>query len=545
LLDGTRFEIVVIGGGINGVAIARECARLGRRTLLLERHDFGSGTTSRSTRIIHGGLRYIENGQFDLVRESLRERERLLRRYPQLVRPLQFLLTLGPYSERTALEIRVGLALYRALDRGKNRNKPAQSREPQVEQFERMLDAGRRWSVFSFQDAQCEFPERIVAEWLQEGLLAGLVARNHAEVIGIETRKGRVQSVTFRDEILGKDQRVAAQSVINASGPWADQVCAAADIEPQRPLIGGVRGSHLVMERFPGAPECAVYSEALDGRPMFIVPWNGALLVGTTEVIDRSNPSFVAPARGEIDYLFRSLRRLLPRADIQWSQIHHAFAGVRPLPYSPPRPSSAIPRRHILHDHKDEGAAGMISVVGGKLTTAAAVARDVAQKLRIGSTEAEPQLLSIAPDSANGEFDLYVRKLAHIGQFSEESARGIAEWHCGDAVAIAIMASRQQQFRETIGEGTPHIVAEAVHAVRSEMAMTLADILLRRVPVALAPWWSEYHSRVAAQRIGTALGWPEARIASELEKFKEERAMFLRRPEPERSSAFSPVERAA
>src|SRR5207248_10657259 len=158
-LDGSRFDVVVVGGGSNGVAIARECALAGRRTLLLEQHDFASGTTSRATRIIHGGLRYLEHGELSLVRESLRERERLLRERPHLVRPLEFVMALGPGQQRSALAVRAGLWLYGKMAGLRRRSRTAESNN--VRLLETLLDQGRRWALFSYEDAQCEFPERL------------------------------------------------------------------------------------------------------------------------------------------------------------------------------------------------------------------------------------------------------------------------------------------------------------------------------------------------------------------------------------------------
>src|SRR5437762_2315928 len=177
-LEGERFQVIVIGGGINGVAIARECARGGKRTLLVEQHDFASGTTSRSTRIIHGGLRYLEYGEIGLVRESLRERQRLVGEKPHLVRPMHFVLALDENSRRSALSVRAGLWIYRRM--GGRGLGPESAKDDQLK-LERLLDSGRRWSIFSFEDAQCEFPERVVAEWLVEALDAGAVTRNHSQ----------------------------------------------------------------------------------------------------------------------------------------------------------------------------------------------------------------------------------------------------------------------------------------------------------------------------------------------------------------------------
>src|ERR1700676_2437682 len=165
-LEGQHFQVGVIRGGINGVAVARQCARSGKRTLLVEQNDFASGVTSRSTRIIHGGLRYLEHGELGLVRESLREREKLLRERSHLVHPMHFLLLLNENSQRSALKVRIGLWLYQRMA-GKPRH--AETSEMELKRMERALDAGRRWSSFNYEDAQCEFPERFVAEWWLRG----------------------------------------------------------------------------------------------------------------------------------------------------------------------------------------------------------------------------------------------------------------------------------------------------------------------------------------------------------------------------------------
>src|SRR5208283_1746501 len=386
-LGDEHFQVIVMGGGINGVAIARECARAGKRTLLVEQQDFASGTTSRSTRIIHGGLRYLEHGELGLVRESLRERETLLREKSHLVHPMEFLVLLNENSRRSALKVRIGLWLYRRLAGSRP---GAQAADMESKRLERALDAGHRWSFFNYEDAQCEFPERLVAEWLLEAVEAGAVVRNHTEVLAVDVAHGRVRGALLRDHLTGRDCRVDAGWVINCGGPWADRVCQRSSVRMAKPMLGGVRGSHIVLPRFPGSPSAALYTEAVDGRPIFVLPWNDQILVGTTEVADNGDPAKTVPSADEINYLVRSLAQLFPKANLKTSahSVKHAFAGIRPLPYSPDNRPSAVTRRHILHDHTDDGAAHMLSVIGGKLTTAASLARDCARK--IGLNVAEP-----------------------------------------------------------------------------------------------------------------------------------------------------------
>lgn len=525
-LDGQHFHVVVIGGGINGVAVARECARSGKSTLLLEQNDFASGVTSRSTRIIHGGLRYLEHGEIDLVRESLRERERLLRERSHLVHPLYFVLALKEGGGRSAMKVRAGLWLYQKMSRRKT---TAKLGDMELHRIERALDSGQRWSLFSYEDAQCEFPERLVAEWLTEAIEAGAVVRNHAEVLAVDVSHGRARGVLFRDRLTGKDQRVDAGWILNCTGPWVDRLCQRSSVRTRQPLVGGVRGSHLVLPRFAGAPNAALYTEASDGRPVFVLPWNEQILVGTTEVADDGDPARTAPSQEEIDYLLRTVTQLFPKAKITAHDIKYAFAGVRPLLSSPNNKPSAVTRRHFLHDHSDEGATRMISIIGGKLTTAASLARECARA--VGLQPAEPVAIAVGPGSAlDPLLDQAVSNVAQAGSVSEESARGIVEWHGKRAMDIARMALISAELRAPICPHTSHVVAEVVEAYRKECAITLADVLLRRVPVALGPCWSQSCSREAALRIGAVMGWNEQTMGSNLEAFEVERESFLIRP---------------
>ena len=532
-LEGQHFQVVVIGGGINGVAVARQCARSGKHTLLVEQNDFASGVTSRSTRIIHGGLRYLEHGELGLVRESLREREKLLRERSHLVHPMHFLLLLNENSPRSALKVRAGLWLYQRMA-GKSPNSDAT--EMELKRLERALDAGHRWSFFNYEDAQCEFPERLVAEWLMEAVEAGATVRNHTEALAVDVAHGRVRGVLLRDQITGRDARVDASWVISCSGPWADRVCQRSSIRMTKPMLGGVRGSHIVLPRFPGSPSAAVYTEAVDGRPIFVVPWNDQILVGTTEVADNGDPGRTVPSADEISYLVRSVAQLFPKAKISAQSVKHAFAGIRPLPYSPDNRPSAVTRRHILHDHTDDGAARMLSVIGGKLTTAASLARDCARK--IGLSAAEPNTVAMGPGTAlDPLLDEAVLEIARMGAVSEESARGMLEWHGKRAADIARMALVSAELRAPICPHTSHVIAQVVEAYRRECAVTLGDVLLRRVPVALGACWSESCSREAALRIGAVLGWDEHTMGANLEAFEMERAAFLQ-PAPRAAAAL-------
>jgi glycerol-3-phosphate dehydrogenase len=300
-------------------------------------------------------------------------------------------------------------------------------------------------------------------------------------------------------------------------------------VRTDKPMLGGVRGSHIVLPRFSGAPSAALYTEAADGRPVFVLPWNEQVLVGTTEVADTGDPGKTSPSGEEIDYLLRTVAKLFPKAKISAQDIKYAFAGVRPLPNSPGNSAGAVTRRHFLHDHEADGAARLLSVIGGKLTTAASLARECARK--IGIAVPEPTMVAMGPGSSlDPMLDQEVIEIARAGSVSEETARGMMEWHGERAMDIARMALVSAELRAPVCPHSSHIVAEVVEAYRKEFAVTLGDVLLRRVPVALGACWSEFCSREAAARIGAVLGWNEQTLGANLESFEMERTAFLQRP---------------
>jgi len=290
-----------------------------------------------------------------------------------------------------------------------------------------------------------------------------------------------------------------------------------------------VRGSHIVLPQFPGAPTTAVYSEAVDGRPLYVIPWNDQVLVGATHVPDNSDPGKVQAVPDEVDYLLRSLVTMFPKARVSASDIRHSFAGIRALPFDPKGVGDKTSKVHHLHDHKDDGVKRLISVVGGNLSTAIKVARDCANK--IGIRTLEPKAAAPADGGQLALLmDEYVAEIAGAGTVSEDTARAIAEWHGPRALDIARSARASFEMRTPLCSHSRHIVAEAVSAYRNECAVSLGDVLLRRVPVALGSCWSETCSRDAAQRLAAVMGWNEAETGAHLEALETERSAFLRRP---------------
>lgn len=532
-----KFDVVVVGGGINGVAIARECARRGIRTLILEQNDFSAGTTSRSTRIIHGGLRYLEHGEIDMVRSSMREQRHMLSHSHSLVKPLQFLLALPPEPRsflRSSLAVRAALWAYYCFTHktaGQNNNSAARD----TETFESNLDKGRKWHIYSYEDAQCEFPERLVAEWLVEALAAGAVAGNHTEVLKVNRINGRVCDVRVRNTLTRSEGTVRASWVVNATGPWADFLIEASKIDTER-MIGGVRGSHLVLPRFPGAPKYAVHAEGPDHDAFFVTPWNRQILVGTTAVPDSGSPEAAQPSATEIEYLMGHFASLFPRSGLTQADIRYSFSGIYPLPYAPGSSGTSGPKtsgmgsKPVLHHHCEEGAIGLISVIGGTLSTAASVSGDVVRMMGLAGPKSKTGAAVVVPpkeEKLEASLQQWTQMVAAKADLPDETARALTEWHGRHAMDVAYLASTDERLREPICGHTRHLVAEALHAAQQECAVTLADIVLRRVPVALGPCWSETCAWEAAKKIGVALGWDEPEMIRQVQNLEEEIQNFL------------------
>jgi len=367
------FDVIIIGAGINGAGIARDAAMRGLKVLLLDKNDVGSGTTSASTRLIHGGLRYLEHFEFGLVRESLRERETLLKIAPHLVRPLPIAIPIYKHNKRGRVAIRAGMIVYDLLSAGKSLPRHRMlSRSETLKQLPGLNPQGLLGSAFYF-DAQIEFPERLVLENV-------LVAREHdAEVFtytpvtNLVVEGDLVSGVEFVSDD-GQSHFARADIVINAAGPWVDRLLERAPLESPR-LIGGTKGSHLVVPAFPGAPTNAIYLEAQsDRRPFFIIPWNGNFLIGTTDVRFEDDPDEVRCELWEIDYLLAETNRAFPSAQLTRDQILFTYSGVRPLPFSGDKDEQSITRRHFIREHP--AAKNLLSIVGGKLTTYRSLAEE-------------------------------------------------------------------------------------------------------------------------------------------------------------------------
>ncbi len=479
----SSYDLLVIGGGINGLGIAADAAARGLRVLLAEKGDLSGGTTAASSRLIHGGLRYLQYGELSLVRESLRERGILARQRPHLVRPIQLLIPHYQGSRPPGWMIGIGLALYAGLAWDPAFPAPRRlTREEALEREPALAPDGLRGG-FLYPDAQIAFPERLCVELRRECRAAGGEVRTYTRVTELRARNGQVSGAALRDELTGEEAEIQASVVVNAAGPWVDAVNALLPAPPPR-LIGGTCGTHLVLPRRPLGNAGPIYATARqDGRPFFLLPWDGRVLVGTTDVKFDGDPDQARTERWEVDYLLAETNALLPGtgytdADVQWTTI-----GVRPLPVSS-RSAGAITRRHFLVDHGvRDGMRAFGSVVGGKLTTYRSLAESVAdwvfralgrEPARCTTRDSRP---AIAPD------ELTRRTAAELTALGVDGALAprLVHLYGAEAEAVVARARRQPALAERLTPGAPALRAEVAHALDAEGARAAEDILLRRL----------------------------------------------------------------
>ena len=483
-----QFDVIVIGAGINGAGIARDAAMRGLKVLLIDKSDIASGTSSASTRLIHGGLRYLEHFEFGLVRESLRERETLLRIAPHLVRPLPITIPIYKQSRRGRMTIRAGMIVYDLLSFTKSLPRHRMlSRRKTLEQLPGLNPEGLLGSALYF-DAQVEFAERLVLENVLSAHERGAEVQTYAPVTNLIFENEKVTGIEFVSD--GQKQYARASVIVNASGPWVDYLL---DESPK--LIGGTKGSHIVVAAFAGAPVNAIYLEAeSDKRPFFIIPWNGNYLIGTTDVRFEDNPDQIRSELWEIDYLLNEANRAFPKARLTRESVLYTYSGVRPLPATGEKDEQSITRRHFIREHPR--LSNLLSIVGGKLTTYRSLAEECV--------------------------DLIFRKLARPSPpcaTAKEVLPGAVNFSPvkNPARLLRVYGSRASQVTQLNEDA---FTAEILFAFKHEFAKTLDDCFLRRTMIGLNSDRGLSHLPAAAEIGRQYLGWSEERAKCEIEKFR-------------------------
>ncbi|HEX3909584.1 MAG TPA: glycerol-3-phosphate dehydrogenase/oxidase [Solirubrobacteraceae bacterium] len=552
-----EFDVVVVGGGITGAGVALDAASRGYSVALLERADYASGTSSRSSKLVHGGLRYLQNFDLGLVREALLERQLMVALAPHLVRPLPLVVPAfeGAHPDRL---VGVGLNLYdvMSVERGRRRarrGKRARTGEREAGAGEEGsaasgADDGESWSPerhrvisgeevlellpalarreptsgYLFYDCQTD-DVRLVLTVLGEAERFGAVCSNRVEVTGLLEHEGRAQGVHARDCESGREFDVRAANVINATGVWADELRPQElHDEAELPRIRPSRGTHILLHHDDLPLVGGAIVPAGSGRSIFALPWLGHTLIGTTDNDYEGSLAHVEPADDDVAYLLDAINEFFG-AELGPEDLTGAFAGVRPLiSTGDPKKSVDISRKAELY----ETSSGMITITGGKLTTWRRMAKMTVDRMALRDASDAPCRTHEIPLGQAVPAD----ELPRVEGVPEQSYESLAARYGHAAHQVLALAGERGELAQPIVAGMPDLLAEVVLAARHEQARGIADVLLRRTRLgllsarALAPGEGDRDGPVArvADVLAGELGWEPERVAREVERFHEE-----------------------
>lgn len=532
-LGGERWDLLVIGGGITGAGVARDAAGRGLRVALVDAGDVGRGASSRSSRLVHGGIRYLESFDFRLVFEASAERRRLLALAPHLVHPLPFLYPVyrggspGPLKLRAGMWLYDGLSLFRNIHRHRMLSREGALRE------EPGLRADGLLAAALYHDASVD-DARLTLANARGAHEAGAAVVPYAAVESFLFDGPRVEGVRVRDAVDGSTAEVRARVVVNATGPWSDRVRQLADSEAE-PRLRPTKGVHLMLRRDRmGNHHAVTLRSPVDGRVMFVLPWGDFSYVGTTDTDFAGDPGEAVADDADVRYLLESANALFPAARLGTADVLSTWAGVRPL--LAPHAGGGVTAGATSREHEIwEEPNGLLCVAGGKLTTyrviAAQVTDEAARILRrehgveSGISPTRDLPLPGAPHEPWPAFRARAEAGARAVGLDERTGAHLACAYGEDALALLAEVRRDPPLGRPLVSGLPYLWAEVGHAVRAEMAVTLEDVMVRRLHVFYEaadgglPVAREVAERMARE---LGIGWNAAEISRQVEAYAEQ-----------------------
>jgi glycerol-3-phosphate dehydrogenase len=539
-----QYDLVVIGGGITGVGIARDAALRGLSVALFEKSDYASGTSSKSSKMIHGGLRYLEHGEIGLVFESVSERRVQTRVAPHLVRPLPFLIPIYK-GVRPGFEImNVGLWIYDslALFRAPRMHKAFRGTKAALELEPRLRPDGLRGALEYYDCATDD--ARLVLENALDAEALGARCHTYTEVLRFERGDGgRITGVAVKDRLTGQTWSVGANAVVLAAGAWTDEMIRRFEIPMERPLLRRTKGVHIVLprERLPLARAITLISP-IDGRVMFALPWRGRSVLGTTDTDFAGTADEVAADAADVAYLCESGNGYFPGANLTPDDVIATWAGLRPLIAAPPNvDESEISREHEIFSRND----GLVIIAGGKLTTYRRMAREAVNKtldlledigdldrgtVKKESTKRRPLPGAVGLDPATLEGVAMIgRRLMEERGLDVDTATHLCGVYGSRALELGAMIAEDRSLGERIDRELPYVWAEVDFAAKRDLARTVEDVLARRVPVLLVSRDQGLGvcERVA-DRLAAILGWDAIARGQMIDEYKAEVALSRR-----------------
>jgi glycerol-3-phosphate dehydrogenase len=523
-LEDAEYDVVVIGGGIAGAGAARDLALRGLSVAVVEKADFAYGTTSRSSKLIHGGLRYLELFDFALVRESLRERETLRRLAPHVVRPLPFLVPVYRDSSRSLVKVRLGLKLYDLLTPGRERERYRVLRAVDALSLEPAMRADDLRGAGYYFDDLLVLPERFCLENVLSAVRHGARAFNYAEVEEV-TRDGggELTGVRVRDLLTNRVVTFNARIIVNAAGPWVDAVRARAQVtERGTRITRTTKGIHCLLPRL---TERAIYQSTSDDRMIFIIPWREFSLVGTTDTDFDGDLDRVHATRDEVTYLLAEARKAVPDQRLTPEQVIYTYAGVRPLSFEEGKRASDVSRAHKVVSEAD---GQFLSITGTKLTCYRSLAAELGGRIvrTLGRGRATSRTERLTLDGLDDDVaTVEARTWLDVSAVATGSAldRRVLEMlvatYGRSYPRVVDLAGKVPDGGEPLCPTNPEIVAQLHLAVQDEMAVSLQDVMLRRTGIGTSLCQGLDCAESIGQRMAALLGWTPRRLNAELDAY--------------------------
>jgi len=540
------FDLLVIGGGITGSGAARDAARRGMRVALVEQEDLASGTSSRSSKLVHGGLRYLEQGEFSLVFEAVTERRVLMEIAPHLVNPMGFLFPVYKNSRRGVFTVNVGMWLYDGMSLFRSPRIHRNLSRKEVAKEEPLLDQKDLKGAPLYYDCATD-DARLTLETALDAAAQGAVVATWCQVVGfLRDEGGRIVGARVRDRLSGKEISVRAHATINATGPWSDRTRALSTGGGDQRLRP-TKGIHIVVpaERLK-VQHAVVAFHPQDGRVLFAIPWGDRTYIGTTDTDFHDDPGEVAATHADVHYLLAASNSYFPQAALTEADVVSTWAGVRPLiTQEAAGNESSVSREHDIRVDAD----GLITIAGGKLTTYRRMAAEVVEKaigllmltghvrqdLREARTDKEPLPGAVGWPEDDDHAAVARRIKAVSGaRLSDATARLLADTYGMRGLDVARLAAKHQDLAAPLVPGRPEILAQVDFGVQEELACTVRDMMIRRTQLFFRDQDQGLGAvETVAARMAGLLGWDEDRCTREELAYQAEVARSRRWRGPE------------
>lgn len=529
-LANEKFDVLIVGGGISGACIAWDAALRGLKVALVEKNDFASATSSATSKLIHGGLRYLKNMEFDLVRESLAERRIMEIIAPHMVHPLPFIVPIYRGGFDSAFMIRIGMLLYDALSYDKAKLADPSKRIPNhtwllpkdVLDLEPNTKDKELVAGALYYDCQMHFPERLVLEFLKSAVKSGAEVANYAKVVKFVRKGDNIVGAIVRDS-LGKDEfEIQAKITVNASGPWADLILKENLDKSSRRLVRS-QGIHIITR--PIVDRHALVLRTPNGRHFFIIPWRGLSLIGTTDTRYEGDPDDYAVTEKAVEDFINEINWAHPKGELKREDVLFAYGGLRPLVEKETSVEVyKASRKYEICDHKKmENIDGLITIIGGKYTTSRNLARKVVDVIFAKLGRKTPACITARMRLYGGEIDdyrRYVKEEVAKKPFGldEKTVEHLIKNYGNKYGEVLKLAESNRELLEKVSANRDELKCEVLYSVREEMAQRLDDVLFRRTGIGTIGHPGKEALEVCADIVAKELSWSEEKKQTEISR---------------------------